>query len=172
VKQIPKTASCKQHCRSLHILQLLSLYIYKILVDVKFNLSDFKTNSVLHSHNTRRKDDVHTVPCYRSRYKNNFTNVRFEVFTPVTMKNGVFWVVTLLQEPHGETTQKTPFFNFTNVGFRLLNYLPQRIKSINVLCKFKNALKTYLLSHCFYSIAEFLSPGTNTTSNQLYHIIH
>jgi hypothetical protein len=84
--------------------------------------------------------------------------VRFEVFTAVTMKNGVFWVVTpcgscknrrtlvflrsvrrllvaacvvpsspffvtlmkerqvppkrrFLQEPHGVTTQKTPFFN-------------------------------------------------------------
>jgi hypothetical protein len=34
--------------------------------------------------------------------------VRFEVFTAVTMKNGVFWA---LQEPHGVTTQKTPFFS-------------------------------------------------------------
>jgi hypothetical protein len=33
-------------------------------------------------------------------------SVRFEVFTAVTMKNGVFWVVEL----HGVTTQKTPFF--------------------------------------------------------------
>jgi hypothetical protein len=31
--------------------------------------------------------------------------VRFEVFTAVTMKNGRF-----LQEPHGVTSQKTPFF--------------------------------------------------------------
>jgi hypothetical protein len=40
--------------------------------------------------------------------------VRFEVFTAVTMKNGVFWVVTpcgsCKKEPHGVTTQKTPFF--------------------------------------------------------------
>jgi hypothetical protein len=33
--------------------------------------------------------------------------LRFEVFTAVTMNNGVFWVVT----PCGVTTQKTPFFN-------------------------------------------------------------
>jgi hypothetical protein len=33
--------------------------------------------------------------------------VRFEVFTAVTMKNGVFWVF----KPGGVTTQKTPFFN-------------------------------------------------------------
>jgi hypothetical protein len=32
-------------------------------------------------------------------------SVRFEVFTAVTMKNGV------LQEPHGVTAHKTPFFN-------------------------------------------------------------
>jgi hypothetical protein len=31
--------------------------------------------------------------------------VRFEVFTAVTMKNGVFW-----EEAHGVTSQKTPFF--------------------------------------------------------------
>jgi hypothetical protein len=36
---------------------------------------------------------------------------RFEVFTAVTMKNGVFWDVTpCLQESHGVTSQKTPFF--------------------------------------------------------------
>jgi hypothetical protein len=56
--------------------------------------------------------------------------VKFEVFTAVTMKNGVFWDVTpcgcsknrnfgganasiirFLQEPHGMTSQQTPFFN-------------------------------------------------------------
>jgi hypothetical protein len=130
--QIPKTASCKQHFKSLYILPLPALYIYKILVYIKSVLSNFKTNSVLHSHNTSRKDGLHIVPCNRSLYKNNFTNVEL----------------------------------------RLLNRLPQYIKVIPVLCKFKNSLKTNLLSHCFYSIEEFLSPGTNTSSNQLYHIIH
>jgi hypothetical protein len=37
---------------------------------------------------------------------------------------------------------------------------------------FKNALKTYLLNHCFYSVGEFLLLGTHTNPNQLYHIIH
>jgi hypothetical protein len=42
--------------------------------------------------------------------------IKFEVFTTVTMKNNVFWDVTPcdsckgLQEPHGVTSQKTPFF--------------------------------------------------------------
>jgi hypothetical protein len=38
--------------------------------------------------------------------------VRVEVFTAVTMKNGVFWDVTPCgSEPHGVTSQKTPFFS-------------------------------------------------------------
>jgi hypothetical protein len=42
-------------------------------------------------------------------------HVRFEVFTAVTMKNGVFWVVTPCgscknRRFGGVTTQKTPFF--------------------------------------------------------------
>jgi hypothetical protein len=52
---------------------------------------------------------------FPSGFPNDLFPVRFEVFTAVTMKNGVFWVVTLvgwfLQEPHGVTTQKTPFFD-------------------------------------------------------------
>jgi hypothetical protein len=130
--QIPKTTSCKQHFKSLHILLLSSLYIYEILLYIKSNLNDFKTNSVLHSHNTREKDDLYIVPCNTSLYKNNFINV----------------------------------------GLRVLNHLPQNITVILVLRKFKNVHKTYLLSDCFYSIEEFLSPGTSTTSNQLYHVIH
>jgi hypothetical protein len=51
-----------------------------------------------------------------------FLDIRFEVFTAVTVKNGVFWDVMLCgscknrcyvgSEPHGVTLQKTPFFNF------------------------------------------------------------
>jgi hypothetical protein len=36
---------------------------------------------------------------------------RFEVFTVVTMKNGVFW------DPHNVTSQKTPFFISYGVCF-------------------------------------------------------
>jgi hypothetical protein len=38
--------------------------------------------------------------------RDEVTEVRFEVFMAVTMKNGVFWDVM----PHGVTSQKTPFF--------------------------------------------------------------
>jgi hypothetical protein len=50
-------------------------------------------------------------------------NVRLEVFTAVTMQNGVFWEVTpcgvrpkrrFLQQPHGVTSHKTPFCDMKN----------------------------------------------------------
>jgi hypothetical protein len=42
-------------------------------------------------------------------------DVRFEVFTAMTMKNGIFWDVTpygywFLHEPHGVTSQKMLFY--------------------------------------------------------------
>jgi hypothetical protein len=47
--------------------------------------------------------------------------------------------------------------NFNNIGLCLLNNLPQYIKDIPALYKFKKALETFLLEHGFYSIDEFLS---------------
>jgi hypothetical protein len=124
--QIPKTTSCKQYFKSLHILPLPCLYIYEILVYIKSNSNVFITNSGVHSHNTRRKEDLFIVPCNMSLCKNNFNNI----------------------------------------GLRLLNHLPQYMKEIPALNKFKNTLKTFLLEHCFYSIDEFLLLGINPSSHQ------
>jgi hypothetical protein len=52
--------------------------------------------------------------------------------------------------------------NFNNAGYRRLNRLPQYIKEIPVLYKFKKTLKTFLLNHCFYSIEEFLLFGSKS----------
>jgi hypothetical protein len=49
--------------------------------------------------------------------------------------------------------------NFSNIEIRILNELPQSIKEIPVLYKFKKTLRTYLLDHCFCSIDEFLILG-------------
>jgi hypothetical protein len=75
IMQIPKTASYKQRFKSLHILPLPSLFIYEILVYIKSNLNDFITNSELHSHNTRKKDDLYIVPYKTSLCKYNFISV-------------------------------------------------------------------------------------------------
>jgi hypothetical protein len=94
----------------------MSIYIYEVLVYMKSNLNIFVTNSGVHSHNTRKKDDLFIVPCNTSLRKNNFNNI----------------------------------------GLRLLNHLPQYMKKIPALYKFKNTLKRFLLEHCFYNIDEFL----------------
>jgi hypothetical protein len=73
--QIPKSISCKQYFKLLHILPLPSLYIYEILVYIKANLNEFATNSEIHSHNTRRKSDLFILLCNTSLYKNNFNNI-------------------------------------------------------------------------------------------------
>jgi hypothetical protein len=72
---VPKTTSCKQIFKSLHILPLPSLYIYERLIYIKSNLNNFATNLGLHSYNTRIKDDLHIVPCNTSLCKNNSNNV-------------------------------------------------------------------------------------------------
>jgi hypothetical protein len=117
--QIPRTISCKQYFKLLRILPLPCLYIYEVLIYIKANLNTYTTNSRIHSHNTRRKDDLFIVPCNTSLCKNNFNNM----------------------------------------GYRMLNQLPQYIKEIPVLDKFKKTLKTYLLDHCFYSIDDFFVFG-------------
>jgi hypothetical protein len=119
--QIPKIISCKQYFKSLHILPLpcLYIYIYEVLVYIKDNVNVFTTNSGIHVHNTRKKDDLFIVPCNTSLCKNNFNNT----------------------------------------GLRMLNQLPQYIKEIPVLYKFRRTSKTFLLDHCFYSIEEFLLFG-------------
>jgi hypothetical protein len=59
--------------------------------------------------------------------------------------------------------------NNFKLGLQLLNHLPPYIKEMSVLRKFKNALKTYLLDHCFYKVDEFLSCETNTKQLQSHN---
>jgi hypothetical protein len=126
--QIPNNISCKQYFKALHILPLPSPYIYEILVYIKTNLNIYATNSGMHAYNSRRKDDLFTLPCNTSLCKNNFNNIRI----------------------------------------RMLNHLPQGIKEIPVLYKFKKILRTFLLDHCFYSIDEFLLFETYPSPNHRY----
>ncbi|PNF35448.1 hypothetical protein B7P43_G04120 [Cryptotermes secundus] len=123
--QIPKTVSCKQYFKLLHILPLPCLYIYEVLVYIKANLSAYSINSEIHSYNTRRKDNLYTVPCNTSLCKNNFSNI----------------------------------------GCRMFNQLPQYIKEIPVLHKFKKTLKTFLLDHCFYRVEDFFVVGDKSNHN-------
>jgi hypothetical protein len=73
--QIPRTTSCKQYSKYLHILPLPCLYIYKVLVYIESNSNLFTTNLKVHSYNTRNKDDLFIVPCNTSLCINNFNNI-------------------------------------------------------------------------------------------------
>jgi hypothetical protein len=86
--QIQKSISCKQYFKLLHILPLQSLYIYEILVYIKTNLNEFTTNSEIHTHNTRRKDDLFILSCNMSLCKNNFNNIGIRMLNqlPLSIK--------------------------------------------------------------------------------------
>jgi hypothetical protein len=60
---------------------------------------------------------------------------------------------------------KTKLNNFNNIGIRMPNQLPQGIKEIPLLYKFKKTLRTCLLQHCFNSIDEFLLFGAYPSPN-------
>jgi hypothetical protein len=64
--------------------------------------------------------------------------------------------------------------NFNNVALRLLNHLPRHITEIPKRYKFKNALKTYLLDHCFYMVKwmSFSRMGHTQALINCNHIIH
>lgn len=103
----------------------MPIYIYEVLVYIKANLSAYSINSEIHSYNTRRKDNLYTVPCNTSLCKNNFSNI----------------------------------------GCRMSDQLPQYIKEIPVLHKFKKTLKTFLLDHCFYRVEDFFVVGDKSNHN-------
>jgi hypothetical protein len=54
--------------------------------------------------------------------------------------------------------------NFINTGYRMFNHLPQYIKEIPDLHKFKKTLKTFLFDHCFYGIEDFFLLGSKSKS--------
>jgi hypothetical protein len=72
----------------------------------------------------------------------NILEIALNVVDWIGLKNGVFWVVTPcgscknhtpLQEPHGVTTQKTPFFIVTAVKTSNLGLVWLRIGTVGEL---------------------------------------
>jgi hypothetical protein len=47
--------------------------------------------------------------------------------------------------------------NVANMGIKLYNKLPNKVKKLEKLHKFKRKLKYYLLQHMFYSVDEYMS---------------
>jgi hypothetical protein len=55
---VSRTTSCKSSCRALKIMTLPCMYIYEILLQFRMSMNNYKTNSMIHLHNTRRKSDL------------------------------------------------------------------------------------------------------------------
>jgi hypothetical protein len=58
IANISNTSSCKPYFQKLQIMTLPCIYILEILTHTKGSVSNFKTNSMFHSHDTRNKADL------------------------------------------------------------------------------------------------------------------
>jgi hypothetical protein len=106
--------------------------------------------------------------------------VRFEVFTSVTMKNGVFWDVTpcgscknrrFLQEPHGVSSQKTPFY--LCVGHLQCQTGPEPSISMKHPCTAHALFPECLCNHCHGLCHNFSKIFRTFDANSLFlFLIH
>jgi len=60
---LKKCESCRQKFKVLRILTVISLRVSEVLCYTKKYRGSIKENSVIHEHNTRRKNDLHIQPC-------------------------------------------------------------------------------------------------------------
>jgi hypothetical protein len=59
---------------------------------------------------------------------------------------------------HAQFCRTTLFKNSSvNVGIKLYNKLPNKIKELEKIWKFKKKTKVFLLQHTFYSVDEYMS---------------
>jgi hypothetical protein len=54
---VSRTISCKPTFWALNIMTMPCMYIYEILLQFRMSLNNYKTNSMIHLHNTRQKSD-------------------------------------------------------------------------------------------------------------------
>jgi hypothetical protein len=54
---VSRTTSCKPLFRTLKIMTLPCIYIYEILLQFRMSLNNYKTNSMIHLHDTRQKSN-------------------------------------------------------------------------------------------------------------------
>jgi hypothetical protein len=112
----PKRASCKPLFKKYEILTMPSLFIFKILVNLKSNFHEYLNKQFVHHYPTRFKDNL------------QYPRHRLCLY------------------------EKSPYY----MSLRLYNKLPNRLKNIDSVSKFKTELRFYLLEKTFYSVSEFL----------------
>jgi hypothetical protein len=55
---VARTTSCKPSFRALKIMTLPCMYIYEILLQFRMSMNNYKTNSMIHLHDTRQTSDL------------------------------------------------------------------------------------------------------------------
>jgi len=72
--------SCRQLFKKLNILTLSSLYILEVTCFIRKHCQSLELNTNVHSHNTRRKMDIH-IKSYRTNlYKNSVINMGTKIY--------------------------------------------------------------------------------------------
>ena len=78
--QVPRITSCREYFKRLQILPLPCIYIYEILLFIKSNISNFTTNSDIHSYNTRNRNELSLQPINSTLCRNNFINTGLRIY--------------------------------------------------------------------------------------------
>ena len=76
---LKKCESCRQKFKELRILTVISLYVLEVLCYAKKYRGSIRENSVIHEHNTRRKNDLHIQPC-RTSFQKSVINMGIKLF--------------------------------------------------------------------------------------------
>jgi hypothetical protein len=70
---VSRTTSCKPLFQALKIMTLPCMYIYEILVQFRMSLNNYKTNSMIHLHDTRQKSDLFITGHNTKLFENSIT---------------------------------------------------------------------------------------------------
>lgn len=80
IMKVSNRTSCRPLFKELRILPLPCIYILETLVYIKTNLGILQKNSNIHSHNTRNKNDLSTIPHKTSLYEKSFTYTGLKLY--------------------------------------------------------------------------------------------
>ena len=61
-------------------LTVISLYVLEVLCYIKKYKGSIRENSVIHEHNTRRKNDLHIQSCRTSSFQKSVINMGIKLF--------------------------------------------------------------------------------------------
>jgi hypothetical protein len=72
--------SCRKKFKELRILTVISLYVLEVLCYMKKYRGSIMENSVIHEHNTQRKNDLHIQLCRTSSFQKSVINMGTKLF--------------------------------------------------------------------------------------------